>query len=87
MKMMIMMVMVMLAGWDVDSGDGGQADSLQPDVLVSLTAPKKCARQFRGKHHFLGGRFGTSLLCATLLSIVISLINMPIKVKAEDGKN
>jgi NAD(P)H-hydrate epimerase len=30
---------------------------LQPDLLISLTAPKKCAKLFKGKHHYLGGRF------------------------------
>lgn len=48
------------SGWDTDSGppalDTG-APALQPDMLVSLLAPKACARQFRGKHHYLGGRF------------------------------
>jgi NAD(P)H-hydrate epimerase len=43
------------SGWDVEAGDvaGG---GLAPDVLVSLTAPKRCAEGFRGRH-FLGGRF------------------------------
>ncbi|KAL8584072.1 hypothetical protein ACOMHN_022412 [Nucella lapillus] len=42
------------SGWDVEEGcEGG----LQPQLLISLTAPKKCARLFRGKHHILGGRF------------------------------
>jgi NAD(P)H-hydrate epimerase len=26
-------------------------------LLISLTAPKKCAEKFRGRFHFLGGRF------------------------------
>jgi NAD(P)H-hydrate epimerase len=26
-------------------------------MLISLTAPKMCAKLFRGKHHYLGGRF------------------------------
>lgn len=26
-------------------------------MLVSLTAPKLCAKKFSGSHHFLGGRF------------------------------
>jgi NAD(P)H-hydrate epimerase len=26
-------------------------------MLVSLTTPKLCARQFAGAHHYLGGRF------------------------------
>eukprot|EP00913_Durusdinium_trenchii_P018895 g17756.t1 len=31
-------------------------DGLQPDALISLTAPKKAAAHFNGRH-FLGGRF------------------------------
>uniref|UniRef100_G3ND64 NAD(P)H-hydrate epimerase n=1 Tax=Gasterosteus aculeatus TaxID=69293 RepID=G3ND64_GASAC len=42
------------SGWDVEQGS---ADGLQPDMLISLTAPKKSARFFRGRYHFLGGRF------------------------------
>ena len=43
------------SGWDVEKGDpeGG----LRPDGLISLTAPKKCARLFEGRFHWLGGRF------------------------------
>ncbi|MEQ2191865.1 hypothetical protein XENOCAPTIV_003553, partial [Xenoophorus captivus] len=41
-------------GWDVEQGS---ADGLQPDMLISLTAPKKSASLFRGRYHFLGGRF------------------------------
>lgn len=26
-------------------------------MLISLTAPKICAKLFKGKHHYLGGRF------------------------------
>ncbi len=33
--------------------DGG----IQPEFLISLTAPKQCAKHFHGKWHFLGGRF------------------------------
>lgn len=42
------------SGWDVDNGsaEGG----IQPDLLISLFAPKKCSQQFRGRHHYLGGR-------------------------------
>lgn len=43
-----------LPGWDVEQG---AADGLQPDTLISLTAPKKAASMFRGRYHFLGGRF------------------------------
>ncbi|XP_057670925.1 NAD(P)H-hydrate epimerase [Diorhabda carinulata] len=43
------------SGWDVESGppEGG----IKPDMLISLTAPKKCAEHFKGKYHYLGGRF------------------------------
>ena len=30
---------------------------VQPDMLMSLTAPKKGAKDFKGKFHYLGGRF------------------------------
>ncbi|BBG95821.1 pyridoxin/pyrodoxamine 5'-phosphate oxidase [Prunus dulcis] len=43
------------SGWHVE-GDGG-AEGIKPDMLVSLTAPKLCAKKFFGPHHFLGGRF------------------------------
>jgi NAD(P)H-hydrate epimerase len=45
------------SGWEVD---GGKADgiALEPDVLVSLTAPKEGVKEFKGRH-FLGGRFVT----------------------------
>jgi NAD(P)H-hydrate epimerase len=33
-----------------------KVDALDPDVLISLTAPKEGVREFRGRH-FLGGRF------------------------------
>ncbi|XP_058221307.1 pyridoxine/pyridoxamine 5'-phosphate oxidase 1, chloroplastic isoform X1 [Rhododendron vialii] len=44
------------SGWHVEEGDinGG---GIKPDMLVSLTAPKLCAKRFCGPHHFLGGRF------------------------------
>lgn len=44
------------SGWDVETGDSSGA-GLAPDMLVSLTAPKMCARSFQGAHHYLGGRF------------------------------
>ncbi|XP_077993950.1 NAD(P)H-hydrate epimerase-like [Glandiceps talaboti] len=42
------------SGWDVEKGN---PDGLNPELLVSLTAPKKCAQHFKGKYHYLGGRF------------------------------
>ncbi|XP_064470797.1 NAD(P)H-hydrate epimerase isoform X2 [Ornithodoros turicata] len=50
------------SGWDVESG--GDADSMQPECLVSLTAPKRCARLFKGRYHWLGGRFVPLALAA-----------------------
>uniref|UniRef100_A0A8C4NIZ6 NAD(P)H-hydrate epimerase n=1 Tax=Eptatretus burgeri TaxID=7764 RepID=A0A8C4NIZ6_EPTBU len=43
------------SGWDVEIG--GSSHDLNPDVLISLTAPKRCTRNFHGRLHFLGGRF------------------------------
>ncbi|XP_031493078.1 pyridoxine/pyridoxamine 5'-phosphate oxidase 1, chloroplastic isoform X3 [Nymphaea colorata] len=44
------------SGWHVEDGDVGER-GIKPDMLVSLTAPKLCAKKFSGPHHFLGGRF------------------------------
>ena len=44
------------SGWDVEEGDK-EGDGIKPDLLISLTAPKKCAEHFKGRHHYLGGRF------------------------------
>ncbi|XP_064644967.1 NAD(P)H-hydrate epimerase-like isoform X2 [Lineus longissimus] len=51
------------SGWHVEEGDQhGSHEGLQPEMLISLTAPKKCAQYFKGKYHFLGGRFVPSAL-------------------------
>ena len=44
------------SGWDVEQGpkEGCIRD---PDVLISLTAPKLCSKYFKGSRHFIGGRF------------------------------
>nr|CAG4651224.1 EOG090X0AXR [Simocephalus serrulatus]SVE94423.1 EOG090X0AXR [Simocephalus serrulatus] len=44
------------SGWHVEKGphDG---ECLQPDMLISLSAPKLCAKYFKGRYHYLGGRF------------------------------
>ncbi|PKA59496.1 Pyridoxine/pyridoxamine 5'-phosphate oxidase 1, chloroplastic [Apostasia shenzhenica] len=44
------------SGWHVEEGDV-RGVGFKPDMLVSLTAPKLCAKKFLGPHHFLGGRF------------------------------
>ncbi|KAL3319354.1 hypothetical protein Ciccas_001976 [Cichlidogyrus casuarinus] len=44
------------SGWDVNEGPGVEY-AIQADMLISLTAPKLCAKFFKGKYHFLGGRF------------------------------
>ena len=43
------------AGWDVEKGNI-HGVGLNPDLLISLTAPKLCAKQFQGPHHYLGLR-------------------------------
>ncbi|XP_021743626.1 pyridoxine/pyridoxamine 5'-phosphate oxidase 1, chloroplastic-like [Chenopodium quinoa] len=44
------------SGWHVEEGDV-TGEGIKPDLLVSLTAPKLCAKKFGGPHHFVGGRF------------------------------
>ncbi|KAI4307455.1 hypothetical protein L6164_030640 [Bauhinia variegata] len=41
------------SGWHVEEGDF-HGEGIKPDILVSLTAPKLCAKKFSGTHHFLG---------------------------------
>ncbi len=43
------------SGWDVEKGNDAGV-GLNPDVLISLTAPKEGVKSFEGIH-FLGGRF------------------------------
>jgi len=57
------------SGWDVNTGhqfmdrdqegvdQAMRIPALQPECLISLTAPKLSAKQHRGLYHFLGGRF------------------------------
>ena len=46
------------SGWHVEQGPPtDDTPKLQPDCLISLTAPKLCSKFFYGKHHWLGGRF------------------------------
>ena len=37
---------------------------LNPDLLISLTAPKLCAKQFKGRFHYLGLRMVPQELAA-----------------------
>lgn len=43
------------SGWDVEKGDIN-GFGLNPDLLISLTAPKLCSKYFKGQYHFLGLR-------------------------------
>eukprot|EP00539_Tryblionella_compressa_P004621 CAMPEP_0178750192 /NCGR_PEP_ID=MMETSP0744-20121128/9823_1 /TAXON_ID=913974 /ORGANISM="Nitzschia punctata, Strain CCMP561" /LENGTH=247 /DNA_ID=CAMNT_0020403677 /DNA_START=61 /DNA_END=804 /DNA_ORIENTATION=- len=43
------------SGWNVDEGDVAKTGFV-PDILVSLTTPKSCSKEFTGRH-FIGGRF------------------------------
>jgi len=49
------------SGWDVEKGNAEGVSALNPDMLVSLTAPKEGVKGFKGRH-FLGGRFITKSL-------------------------
>lgn len=49
------------SGWNVETGEPEEG-GIKPELLISLTAPKKCAQSFKGKHHYLGGRFVPPLL-------------------------
>ncbi|KAI8052595.1 YjeF N-terminal domain-containing protein [Gilbertella persicaria] len=44
------------SGWDVEEGPT-EFVKFQPEIMISLTAPKPCIKHFKGKTHFLGGRF------------------------------
>lgn len=44
------------SGWHVEDGEIS-GKGMKPHMLVSLIAPKLCAKRFSGAHHFLGGRF------------------------------
>lgn len=36
---------------------GNVNNTFEPEMLISLTLPKECARYFKGKYHVIGGRF------------------------------
>ncbi|CAI5703530.1 unnamed protein product [Peronospora effusa] len=46
------------SGWHVENGNES-GNGLEPQMLISLTAPKVCAKYFTGtdKSHYVGGRF------------------------------
>lgn len=44
------------SGWHVETGSPA-AGGINPEMLISLTCPKQCALSFKGKFHYLGGRF------------------------------
>ncbi|GAB9474940.1 hypothetical protein Gpo141_00012051 [Globisporangium polare] len=54
------------SGWHVEKGNE-HGVGLEPQMLVSLTAPKLCARYFEGsdKIHYVGGRFVPRSLAET----------------------
>ncbi|XP_065072478.1 NAD(P)H-hydrate epimerase [Ochlerotatus camptorhynchus] len=44
------------SGWHVEEGPQDE-HSIKPDCLISLTAPKLCAKKLANAKHYLGGRF------------------------------
>ncbi len=59
------------SGWNVDEGDVANT-GMFPDVLVSLTAPKLCSKEFKGRH-FVGGRY-TSISTRTVKVVYSNII-------------
>lgn len=53
------------SGWDVEKGNT-RGNGLEPKMLVSLTAPKLCAKTFSGIH-YIGGRCGSDVGYFTLV--------------------
>lgn len=53
------------SGWDVEKGN--LDDRIEPETLISLSAPKLCAFKFKG-NHFLGGRFIPGFLYSLYLT-------------------
>ena len=51
------------SGWHVEQGPITNSENpakivcLEPDMLISLSAPKLCAHHFKGRWHYVGGRF------------------------------
>ena len=45
-------------------GGNVQGVGVDPDVLISLTAPKTCAKFFKGRYHYLGLRILPPALAA-----------------------
>lgn len=53
------------SAWHVENGPQPLEDCetdhfikpIKPELLISLVAPKLCSKHFKGKYHFLGGRF------------------------------
>ena len=52
-------------------------DVLQPDCLISLTAPKICAQRFNGRFHFLGIRLSRSKSSVLITLLVAFLALFP----------
>lgn len=48
------------SSWHVEEGPPAKGElggEFMPDFLISLTAPKPCVQWYKGKRHFVGGRF------------------------------
>lgn len=63
------------SSWDIENGppSSGPGSSFQPEVLVSLTAPKPLVEHFKGRH-FIGGRyFLNSTIAPSLKNLMADL--------------
>jgi len=90
---------------EATTGGGGAAGSdaaapaqmLNPDVLVSLTAPKRCSRGFSGRSHYVVQRFlppellrkyalgAAHVDAAVSLCTQLSLVELDASAGADDG--
>jgi len=61
------------SGWDVEDGNQELKEAIEPEMLVSLTAPKRGARFFKGPYHYLGGRFVPPAIKVSPLSTSLSV--------------
>lgn len=79
------------SSWHVEDGplDEGIGSKYMPDYLISLTAAKPNVGHFKGKKHFIGGRFlGTDIAKKYSLNIpeykgLDQIVEVPVDVRVE----
>jgi len=72
------------SGWNVNTGPPQSGPALRPRMLISLTAPKLCAKSFQGAH-FLGGRFVPPKIASDYKLVLPKYPGVSMHVKISDG--